>query len=101
MWSAQTLDHEVFDHTMKLRIGVSEALATLRQLNKVLHRFWNIVTEQTNHNSSFLYSADFDVEKYFLRHNCIITQLKPSNKLRHELIHRQHYLGMARKSLGL
>lgn len=59
-----TLDHEVFDYTMKLASLETKSASMGTQLFKVFGCLWNISTEQPNHDTSDWLASDFDVEEY-------------------------------------
>lgn len=75
-----TLYHEVLDDTMELAAFVSLALWLLSKLLEVLRRLRHIFAKQSDHNSSRLLAANFDIEIDFVRNRHRITKCVDLNK---------------------
>ena len=64
--SILTLDHEIWDDSMKSRSSIAKSILACAQLSKVLHRLGHNVAIETHHNPSGFLASDRDVKVYLL-----------------------------------
>lgn len=61
------MDHEVSDDAVELRPFVAKALGSLGQFQEILRSSGHNFPKKTNHNASFVGTANWNVEEGFVR----------------------------------